>query len=89
MPGVFTTAILVFIAAWNEFLFASILLSGDKATIPVVLALFNSLPPNDLNLDFYLAMMAATVIVTIPLIIMVLAFQKQIVAGLTAGAVKG
>jgi len=90
MPGVFTTAILVFIAAWNEFLFASILLKDvSKRTIPVALSIFTGIPPPGFNTDPNHAMMAATALVTIPLIIMVLIFQKQIVAGLTAGAVKG
>ena len=88
IPGVFTTAILVFIAAWNEFLFASLLLNRENWTIPVVMASFEGIGRfQGFNADLLLA--AATVIVTTPLIILVLIFQKQIISGITAGAVKG
>ena len=84
-PGVFTTAILVFIFAWNEFLFALTFTSTAKAkTIPVGIALFagvHEMPWGDIA--------AASVIVTVPLVALVLVFQRRIVAGLTAGAVKG
>jgi multiple sugar transport system permease protein len=84
-PGVFTTAILVFIAAWNEFLFAFSFMSKDiMRTVPVGIAMFpgeHDLPWGDLS--------AASVIVTVPLIIMVLLFQRRIISGLTSGAVKG
>ena len=86
-PGVFTTAILVFIFAWNDFLFAISLTSTDKSrTVPAALAFFTgdtqfSQPVGSIA--------AAAVVVTIPVIIMVLIFQRRIVAGLTAGAVKG
>ncbi|MFX1250872.1 MAG: carbohydrate ABC transporter permease [Promethearchaeota archaeon] len=90
IPGVFTTAILVFIAAWNEYLFASILLSNnDEWTIPVAMSLFAGIPPTGLSYNPSLLLNAATVIVTLPLIIIVLIFQKQIIAGITAGAIKG
>ncbi|MCH5584547.1 carbohydrate ABC transporter permease [Shimazuella sp. AN120528] len=84
LPGTFTTAILVFIAAWNEFLFA-LTINTDELykTIPVGIALFQGqfiIPWGDIA--------AASVIVTIPLVIMVLFFQRWIVAGLTSGAVK-
>jgi multiple sugar transport system permease protein len=88
IPGVFTTAILVFIAAWNEFLFASLLLNRENWTIPVVMASFEGIGRfQGFNADLLLA--AATMIVTTPLIILVLIFQKQIISGITAGAVKG
>lgn len=84
-PGVFTTAILVFIGAWNEFLFAFSFMSKDiMRTVPVGIAMFpgeHDLPWGDIA--------AASVIVTVPLIVMVLIFQRRIISGLTSGAVKG
>jgi multiple sugar transport system permease protein len=86
-PGVFTAAILVFIFAWNDFLFAISLTSTDSArTVPAALAFFSgesqfAQPTGSIA--------AAAVVVTIPIIIMVLVFQRRVVAGLTAGAVKG
>lgn len=84
-PGVFTTAILVFIQAWNEFLFALTFTTGiSRQTVPVGIALMPQL--------YYVpwgAISAASVIVTLPLIIVVLVFQRRIVEGLTAGGVKG
>jgi multiple sugar transport system permease protein len=86
-PGTFTAAILVFIFAWNDFLFAITLTSSDNArTVPAALAFFTgesqfTEPTGNIA--------AAAVIVTIPIIIFVLFFQRRIVAGLTAGAVKG
>lgn len=84
-PGLFATAILVFIFSWNEFLFALTFTSTTASrTIPVGIALFPGLhevPWGDIA--------AASVIVTIPLIILVFVFQKRIIEGLTAGAVKG
>src|SRR4051812_36627805 len=86
-PGVFTTAILVFIFAWNDFLFANTLTSTDAArTVPATLAFFTGASQFDQPIA---AIAAAAVVVTIPIIIMVLIFQRRIVAGLTAGAVKG
>jgi len=84
LPGVFTTAILVFIAAWNEFLFA-LTINTEEAmkTVPVGIAMFEgqfTLPWGEIS--------AASIIVTIPLVIMVLLFQRRIVSGLTSGAVK-
>jgi multiple sugar transport system permease protein len=84
-PGIFTTAILAFISAWNEFLIASQLSNGQTQTVTVAIASFTGSQPHQ---EPYTAVMAAATIVTIPLVIMVLIFQKQIVAGLTAGAVK-
>ena len=86
-PGVFTAAILVFIFAWNDFLFAISLTSTDRArTVPAALAFFSgesqfAQPTGSIA--------AAAVVVTIPIIVMVLVFQRRIVAGLTTGAVKG
>jgi multiple sugar transport system permease protein len=86
-PGTFTAAILVFIFAWNEFLFAITLTSSNNArTVPAALAFFTgesqfTAPTGNIA--------AAGVIVTIPIILFVLFFQRRIVAGLTAGAVKG
>jgi len=86
-PGVFTAAILVFIFAWNDFVFAITLTSSDSArTVPAALAFFTgdsqfTAPTGNIA--------AAAILVTIPIIIFVLIFQRRIVAGLTAGAVKG
>ena len=86
-PGVFTTAILVFIFAWNDFLFANTLTStNDARTVPAALAFFTG---GSQFQDPTGQIAAAAVVVTIPIIIMVLIFQRRIVAGLTAGAVKG
>ncbi len=84
-PGVFTAAILVFIFSWNEFLFALTFTATPKSrTIPVAIALFPGLhevPWGDIA--------AASVVVTIPLVLLVFVFQRRIIEGLTAGAVKG
>jgi len=86
-PGVFTAAILVFIFAWNDFVFAITLTSSDASrTVPAALAFFTgdsqfTAPTGNIA--------AAAVLVTIPIIIFVLIFQRRIVAGLTSGAVKG
>ena len=86
-PGVFTTAIRVFIFAWNDFLFANTLTSTDQArTVPAALAFFTGGSQFE---DPTGSISAAAVVVTVPIIIMVLIFQRRIVAGLTAGAVKG
>jgi multiple sugar transport system permease protein len=84
-PGIFTTAILAFISSWNEFLIASQLSNDQTQTVTVAIASFTGSQPHQ---EPYTAVMAAATIVTIPLVIMVLIFQRQIVAGLTAGAVK-
>ena len=87
MPGVFTAGILVFIAAWNDFLFANVLTSTDASrTAPVALAFFRGASQFT---DPSGAIAAGAVVVTIPILIMVLIFQRRIVSGLTAGAVKG
>lgn len=84
-PGLFTAAILTFIFSWNEFLFALTFTStAASRTIPVEIALFPGLhevPWGD--------MATASIVVTIPLIILVILFQKRIVEGITAGSVKG
>jgi multiple sugar transport system permease protein len=86
-PGVFTAAILVFIFAWNDFIFANTLTSTDNArTVPAALAFFTGASQFEQPIG---AVCAASVVVTVPIIIMVLIFQRRIVAGLTAGAVKG
>jgi multiple sugar transport system permease protein len=84
-PGVFTTAILTFIHAWNEFLFANTFLL-DPATQPVTVVIPNFATVYTVD---YGAQAAAAVVVTVPLVILVLIFQRRIVSGLTAGAVKG
>jgi multiple sugar transport system permease protein len=86
-PGVFTTAILVFIFAWNDFIFANTLTSTNEArTVPAALAFFTGGSQFEQPIG---AISAAAVVVTVPIIVMVLIFQRRIVAGLTAGAVKG
>jgi multiple sugar transport system permease protein len=85
-PGLFTTAILAFIAAWNEFLLASELSSDRTQPVTVAIAGFAGSQPHQ---QPYTAVMAAGTIVTIPLVILVLILQRRIVAGLTAGGVKG
>ena len=86
-PGVFTTAILVFIFCWNDFLFAISLTSTERSrTVPVALSFFTGASQFE---DPTGAISAAAVTITIPIILFVLFFQKRIVAGLTSGAVKG
>ncbi|HSH61370.1 MAG TPA: carbohydrate ABC transporter permease [Acidimicrobiales bacterium] len=86
-PGVFTAAILVFIFAWNDFLFAITLTSTESArTVPASLAFFTGASQFEQPTG---SIAAAAVVVTIPIIVMVLVFQRRIVAGLTSGAVKG
>src|SRR5262245_18907745 len=86
-PGVFTTAILTFFFCWNEFLLAASLTSTDRArTVPAALSFFTGASQFQSPVT---AVMAASVVVTIPIVIIVLLFQRRIVAGLTAGAVKG
>jgi multiple sugar transport system permease protein len=84
LPALVTTSLITFIAAWNEFMFALALTSDMRhQTVPVGIANFQSLyfvPWGDLS--------AASVVVTIPLVLMVLFFQRQIISGLTSGAVK-
>ena len=85
-PGVFTTAIIVFIGSWNEYLLAlTFLQAADKQTATVAISKFTGTTGFDTP---YGTIMAAGVIVTVPLLIAVLLFQRRIVAGLTAGGVK-
>lgn len=86
VPGIFTTAIIAFIATWNEFMLARQL--STNATEPVTVAIARFSGPNAFEYP-YAAIMAAGSLVTVPLILMVLAFQRRIVSGLTAGGVKG
>lgn len=86
-PGVFTAAILVFFFAWNDFVFGISLTSTTNARpVPAQLAFF--VGPDQFNPPVS-TLAAAAVMVTVPVIILVLLFQRKIVAGLTAGAVKG
>ena len=86
-PGMVTAGLLAFIQAWNEFLFALTFTVGDNSrTVPVAIALFSGTSSFELPWN---QIMAASVVVTLPLLILVLIFQHRIVAGLTAGAVKG
>jgi multiple sugar transport system permease protein len=86
-PGLATTAILTFISAWNEFLLATTLTSSVTArTVPVAISQFTGSSEFEVPLG---TQSAASVVISIPLILLVLLFQKRIVAGLTAGAVKG
>lgn len=86
-PGLVTTGLLAFIGAWNEFLYAlTFTIDARTRTVPVAIALFSGeqlfeIPWGDI--------MAAAVVVTIPLVVLVLVFQQRLVEGLTAGAVKG
>lgn len=86
-PAMATTALLAFIAAWNEFLFAlTFTLTNEQRTVPVAIALMTGASRYELPWG---NIMAASVIVTVPLVALVLMFQRRIVAGLTSGAVKG
>ncbi len=86
-PAMVATGLLAFIAAWNEFLFAlTFTLSNEQRTVPVAIALITGASEYELPWG---NIMAASVIVTVPLIVLVLIFQRRLVAGLTAGAVKG
>jgi multiple sugar transport system permease protein len=86
-PGVFTTAILAFFIAWNDFVFGITLTSTDNARpVPAALAFFSGASQFQQPTA---AISAAAVIVTIPVVVLVLLFQRRIVAGLTSGAVKG
>jgi trehalose/maltose transport system permease protein len=85
-PGLVTTGLLAFIAAWNEFLFALTFTQSKARTVQPAIASFTG------NTQYELPwgnIVAASVLVTIPLVVLVLIFQRKILAGLTAGAVKG
>lgn len=86
-PALVTTGLLAFIGAWNEFLFAlTFTLSEDQRTTPVAIAMLSGASVQEIPWG---PIMAASVIVTVPLVVLVLIFQRKIVAGLTAGGVKG
>jgi multiple sugar transport system permease protein len=86
-PGVFTTAIIAFLTAWNDFVFGITLTSTNHARpVPAALAFFSGASQFQQPTG---AISAAAVVVTVPVIVLVLAFQRQIVSGLTSGAVKG
>jgi multiple sugar transport system permease protein len=86
-PGVFTTAIIAFLTAWNDFVFGITLTSTERARpVPAALAFFSGASQFEQPTG---AIAAASVVVTIPVVIVVLLFQRRIVAGLTNGAVKG
>jgi multiple sugar transport system permease protein len=86
-PALFTTAILVFLQSWNEYLLSSVLSNGKATVAPstVAIANFTAGP----HIVPYTQTMAAGLVVTVPLVIVVLVFQRRIVSGLTAGGVKG
>ena len=86
-PALVTTGLLAFIGAWNEFLFALTFTSSNNTrTVPVAIALLSGGSQYETPWGL---IMAASVIVTVPLVILVLIFQRKIVSGLTAGGVKG
>jgi trehalose/maltose transport system permease protein len=88
-PGLVTAGLLAFITAWNEFLFAlSFTQSPDKYTVPVAITSFTGESGSAFDRPWG-QIMAATVVVTVPLVVLVLVLQRRILAGLTAGAVKG
>ena len=85
-PGLVTTGLLAFIAAWNEYLYALTFTQTRARTVQPAIASFTG------NTQFELPwgnILAASVLVTLPLVVLVLVFQRKILAGLTAGAVKG
>jgi trehalose/maltose transport system permease protein len=88
-PGIVTAGLLAFIAAWNEFLFAlSFIQTPDKYTVPVAIVSFTGDSGSAFDRPWG-QIMAATVVVTVPLVVLTLLLQRRILAGLTAGAVKG
>jgi trehalose/maltose transport system permease protein len=86
-PSILATSLLAFVAAWNEFLFAlTFTLSNHSRTVPVAIAFMGGSSEHELP---WAQIMAASVIVTLPIILIVLFFQKKFVSGLTSGAIKG
>lgn len=86
-PALVATGLLAFVAAWNEFLFAlTFTLSNEVRTVPVAIALISTASGFELPWG---RIMAASVVVTLPLVALVVYFQRRIVAGLAAGAIKG
>ncbi|KYG07163.1 sugar ABC transporter permease [Sorangium cellulosum] len=89
VPGMATTGILAFIAAWNEFLFAlSFTQTPDKRTVTYAIQAFSTTTSGLYEIPWGQTM-AASIVVTVPLVVLTLVFQRRILAGLTAGAVKG
>ena len=88
LPGLITTGLLAFIAAWNEFLFALTFTTQDyqARTVQPAIASFSGNTQYD---EPWGSIMAASVVVTVPLVALVMIFQRRILGGLTAGAVKG
>ncbi|WP_010096303.1 carbohydrate ABC transporter permease [Burkholderia ubonensis] len=86
-PALAATSLLAFVSAWNEFLFAlTFTISSGERTVPVAITMISGASSYELPWG---TIMAASVIVTVPLVLLVMACQRQIVSGLTAGAVKG
>lgn len=86
-PALVSTGLLAFIGAWNEFLFALTFVTDDfRRTVPVGISMISGATAYEIPWG---SIMAASVIVTVPLVVLVLIFQQKIVSGLTAGAVKG
>jgi trehalose/maltose transport system permease protein len=86
-PAIASTGLLAFILSWNEFLFAlTFILTDENRTVPVAIGLLTGSSRYEVP---YGLLMAASVTVTLPLLVLVLIFQRKIVAGLTAGSVKG
>lgn len=86
-PALVSTGLLAFIGAWNEFLFAlTFVTDNESRTVPVAISLITGATAYEIPWG---SIMAASVIVTVPLVVLVLLFQRKIVSGLTAGAVKG
>ncbi|MEY4750178.1 MAG: hypothetical protein RIQ60_2392 [Pseudomonadota bacterium] len=86
-PALVSTGLLAFIGAWNEFLFALTFVTDDfRRTVPVGISMISGATAYEIPWG---SIMAASVIVTVPLVMLVLVFQQKIVSGLTAGAVKG
>ena len=87
MPGLVSTGLLAFIAAWNEFLFAlTFTVTDNMKTVQVAISQFSGSSSFE---QPWGSIMAASMVVTVPLVIMVLVFQYRIVEGMTVGAVKG
>ncbi len=83
-PGILTASILAFIFSWNNFIFALVLATNDTKTLPT--AVFNFVSYTEIN---WSSLMAAAVLITLPILVISLALQRYVIAGLTAGAVKG
>jgi multiple sugar transport system permease protein len=86
-PGVFTTAILVFVNAWNEYLVASAM-SVSLRSMPVTVAIAKFSGASQFEVP-YGTIMAAGIVVTLPLVVIVMVFQRRITQGLTTGGIKG